>query len=499
MTRRSAALTEAVDQILRTHLTRQDKQEDLTFALYYPSRGEDRTTALVRDVILPVDGDREVHGNVEFYPPYFERVVARALDAGAGIAFLHSHPGANGWQGMSPDDIKAESGMAGGVEAATGHPLVGLTLSTTDTTWSARFWERGSQRRYMRLDCETVRVVGSGLRPSYNPKQAPPPLPVEELTRTIEAWGIKAQTDLARLRIGVVGAGSVGSVIAETLDRVGVGYVRILDFDRLQPHNRDRMLHATAEGARAQIPKVDVLGQSLPPSATARGFVVDARQLSVCEEAGYRAALDCDVLFSCVDRPWPRSVMNFIAYAHLVPVIDGGIAVYRFKDERMRGAEWRAHVVTADHRCLSCLMQYDPGLVAAERAGQLDDPSYIQELPPEDSLRANQNVFSFSVAAASLEFLKLILLVVRPAGISDVGPQFYHFPSSTVDFDGTVCESWCPYPGLVALGDHAGHPGTGIHAVAELARKPTAVDMNDRRMKLSAWIRKMLFGNSRGS
>jgi len=143
-------------------------------------------------------------------------------------------------------------------------------------------------------------------------------------------------------------------------------------------------------------------------------------------------------------------------------------------------------------------MQYDPALVAAERAGQLDDPSYINELPPEHVLRSNQNVFSFSVAAASLEFLKLILLVVQPSGISDVGPQFYHFPSSTVDFGGTVCEAWCPYPGLVSLGEHAGHPGVGVHAAAELARAGPQIGLkgalrgrlDQLRQDLSAVIRR---------
>jgi len=256
----------------------------------------------------------------------------------------------------------------------------------------------------------------------------------------------------------------------EALARMGIERVSLLDFDALNEVNLDRTLHSYEEDAGGGIAKAVIAAHWARRAATAQNFVVDPFEFSVCENEGYRAALDCDVLFSCVDRPWPRSVLNFIAYAHLIPVIDGGIHVSRTRAGRMRGAEWKAHVVGPSRRCLCCLAQYDPGLVQAEREGHLDDASYIESLPADHPVRANENVFSFSLAAASLEVLQLVSLVVGPAGVHNFGAQTYHMAVGTMDVDAAGCTTGCAYPPLVARGDRGGHPGTGLHVVAEAAR-----------------------------
>ena len=45
-----------------------------------------------------------------------DRAVREAMTAGAGLAFLHSHP-FPGWQGMSPDDVRAEEKLAAATSA----------------------------------------------------------------------------------------------------------------------------------------------------------------------------------------------------------------------------------------------------------------------------------------------------------------------------------------------------------------------------------------------
>lgn len=293
----------------------------------------------------------------------------------------------------------------------------------------------------------------------------------EEWRRTASAWGEDTQADLARLRIGIIGAGSVGAIVAEGLVRTGVGRITLIDFDSVEHVNLDRLLHATRFDALLHRSKVVCLARGLRRGATETAFVADEIDLSIVEEEGFRAALDCDVLFSCVDRPWPRSVLNFIAYAHLIPVVDGGIRIEVTPHGRLRGADWRAHIAAPDRPCLACLGQYDPGLVPVEREGHLDDPTYIQGLAATDPLRRNENVFAFSASAASFELLQMFAMVIAPLGVGNMGAQFYHFVPGLLDEPRmTPCDAHCAYPPIIALGDRAGFVVTGRHRRAETAR-----------------------------
>jgi hypothetical protein len=491
----SAALPSSLHAEAVGHLLRADGQEDLCFGLWYPSQGRTRISALVSKLILPRNGERRVHGNASFLPSFFERAIHEATSVGAGLALLHSHPGGIGWQGMSDDDIRAEQGRAAAARAATTLPFLGLTLAG-DGSWSARLWEKTKPRAYERRWCTHVRVVGEQFLGSFNDALIPKPRFREHLKRTVSAWGQAAQAGLARLHIGVIGAGSVGALIAEALARTGIARVTLIDFDSVETLNLDRLLHATeADVGRS---KVDVLAAALRRSATAERFTETPIEYSIGEEDGFRAALDCDLLFSCVDRPWARSVMNFIAYAHLIPVVDGGIAVTVTGQKRLRRADWRAHVAAPGRRCLACLEQYHAGVVQAEREGHFDDPSYIEGLPEDHPIRRNENVFAFSMGAGSLQVLQALSMIIAPLGISNPGEQMYHFTTGSLDVEPPRgCASTCPYPQLLAHGDCTGMVVTGIHQRAQEARdrRIAAQSQRGRLTRLIRSIGRRLFPN----
>lgn len=446
---------------LLQHYRREIAQEDLCFALWRPSTGRERLTALIDEVILPEDGERLLHRNASFQPGYLARALALARRKKAGLAFMHSHPGL-GWQGMSDADIEAERDVLAYPAGATGLPLVGLTVGV-DGQWSARFWERQGTRMSRRW-CEKTRVVGPDqYELHFNDELVPAPARREILRRTFDTWGPAAQNTLARLHVGIVGVGSVGCLVAEAIARMGVGRVTLIDPDRIEEHNLDRLLYGTVRDIGRL--KVDAAAEAMKRNATASSIDITALPLSVHQRSAYEHALDCDIIFSCVDRPVARDVLNFVSQAHMIPIIDGGVAVeFDTANERLFSTHWRAHIGTQSHQCLRCRGQYNSSLVMMELDGSLDDPSYIRNLPPSER-PANQNVFAFSQGVASMEVNLMLRYLLAPDWWPPVHQQEYQFITGTMTATSSECRQTCSFIERRARGDATAPPYlvAGIH------------------------------------
>ncbi|MDT8379508.1 MAG: tRNA threonylcarbamoyladenosine dehydratase [Desulfotignum sp.] len=85
---------------------------------------------------------------------------------------------------------------------------------------------------------------------------------VNQFDRTIRLLGNGAVEQLGRAKVGVFGLGAVGSFVTETLARSGVGYLRLVDFDRVEASNLNRQLyalHSTLGQKKAKIARDRVL------------------------------------------------------------------------------------------------------------------------------------------------------------------------------------------------------------------------------------------------
>lgn len=469
--RYSVAMTGYLHSQLADHLIRPDGQEDVCLATYRPSIGFERWSAVLRRSVMPGTDDRLVHGTAWFTTDYVLRAAAEAVSDGCGVVVLHSHPMGRDWQQMSGTDEMTEAGYANLAREITGFPLVGMTLAG-DGTWSAHVWDRGVGRDVGTSHCENVRVLDADrLRVSWNDAVREPPQIGPTQLRTVNCWGDEVQADVARLRVLVVGVGSVGMPVTASLVATGIEAVGTMDYDTIKSHNLDRLLGATPLDAFLRSSKASLSGRLMSDAATAQDPRCQHWEDSICEVDGLRRALDFDVVFSCVDRPWARHVLNTLAYADLIPVIDGGIHVDPMPGGGMRGAMWRSHVAGPGRICLACNGQYNPSHVTMDRDGSLDDPMYISALPDEHPLKSRQNVSMLSINCAGALLAQFISLVVGPGGMGDPGPIRYHLAIHWLQHDEErSCVEGCPYPRMTGVGDLRQVP-TGRHADADNERR----------------------------
>ena len=480
----SVAMTATTEASLVRRLVRDDGQEDICLATYRPSTGLSRISALIRAVVPPRSGDRLVHGNATVTAEYVLRAAEVAQEDQCGLVLLHSHPGANRWQPMSGPDRDCEASYANLVREVTGLPLVGMTLATGNCTWSARLWDIGVGRAVGCTHATSVRVIGDRLTVSWNDALQPPPRPRDSQTRTVSAWGERAQADLVRRKILVVGAGSVGLDVLVRLAASGLRHLTVMDFDLIEVHNLDRLIGATRRDVPLRRPKIHVARREATEMATADSFSIEVSDRSICEPEGLRVALDHDLIFSCVDRPWPRAVLNSLAYSDLIPVIDGGIAIDTFDGGEMRNATWRSHVVRPGRPCMHCNGQLDLGLVALDRQGLLDDPSYIQRAP-ESIMPVNPNVAPLSVNVAASTLAQYVSFGVAPAGFGDPGPLQYYLSTHHLEHRDDHANSHCATESAEGVGD-CRVSLTGLHEDAE--RKRRLSESVGARTRLLRWI-----------
>ncbi|GLG00480.1 thiamine/molybdopterin biosynthesis protein MoeB [Alicyclobacillus hesperidum subsp. aegles] len=129
--------------------------------------------------------------------------------------------------------------------------------------------------------------------------------------------GGAGQERLRAARIAIVGMGALGTVSAAQLARAGVGYVRVIDRDVIEPSNLQRQSLYTEADARAGRPKAIAAAEALRAAnsdITVEPVVDDVH-------AGNAESLlaDVDVIVDGSDNFQVRYLLNDVAVKHGLP------------------------------------------------------------------------------------------------------------------------------------------------------------------------------------
>lgn len=141
--------------------------------------------------------------------------------------------------------------------------------------------------------------------------------------RHAQAFGRGTTERLRQLTIAVVGCSGTGSPVVELLARLGVGKLILVDPERVEEKNLNRILNATMDDAKAGRLKVEVLARAVRNMGLGTEVVPIGE--NVLSPRVVRAVATADVLFGCMDGAEGRNLLNRLAAFYCLPYFDVGV------------------------------------------------------------------------------------------------------------------------------------------------------------------------------
>ena len=301
-------------------------------------RGLDRL--VVSKVEVPADEHYAERSPVSavLAPDYVASLGKLAARDRRSLIFVHSHPGSDPPHFSRIDDqgearlesflaVRAPGTVHGAVVVSSG----GWSARRLGTTIPMRIVSVGSQLQTL-FDGESVGDAASLV-----------------FDRQVRALGAAGQKRLQSLCVGIVGLGGTGSIAAEQLAHLGVRNFVLLDPDRLETTNLNRVVGAVAAdvGRSKTDVAADLIGR-IAPAAEVQQVLGDVTRTPVA-----RQLRGADFIFSCTDSHGSRAVIQQIAYQYLIPCVDMG-SVIAASDGQIRGVHGRAQALAPGLPCFTC-------------------------------------------------------------------------------------------------------------------------------------------------
>ena len=393
---------------LSDHLLADCAREQHAFLLAGMSRTPRGTRLLVRDIVFARDCDFIERSSTYLHlqPSYFLPVLDRCRKDGLHPIEVHSHPFADKGVTYSALDLDNERNKM--LWYAERMPE---TLAATMVFGHGSFdghWYYSHTRTIRAMD--NLRVVGTtirDLRPTSSPKPSDGTDPYSEVFNRQElAYGAAGQALLRNVRVGLVGLGGLGSVLACELAYLGVRDFVLVDMDRVEETNLNRLMFSLPADAEQHMAKVNVAQRGI------ESIRPDAHVETVCasvDDPNAKALLkDVDVIIAGTDSQAARLTVNRLAVEYLIPYIDLGTGI-TVRDGQVVESGGQMKLVHPGGYCLQCIGNIDPDRARIDTMNDVEKRRHIARGYGVES--PQPSVIFLNAALASLavgEFVKMI-------------------------------------------------------------------------------------------
>ena len=401
MTNWRLTIPESIFVSLMGHLFPGDNDEHGAIILAGVARSDRGLRLVVRELHLAIDGKDYVpgrHGYRMLRAEFIQSRILRARDMRLAYLAIHNHGGVNS-VGFSGDDMASHRrGYPALLDVARGMPVGALVFARAAV--AGDLWLPGGTQAAL----SKAAVVGARRQLLY---PAPPRGAARHAIydRQARLLGDSGQELLRNCRVGIIGLGGAGSILAELLGRLGVGEFILADPERAERTNLPRLI--AARRADAIVPwwspdrfasyfqryKVALAARNIRranPNAKIKLLKRDFLDEDVAADF-----TDCDYLFLAADTMGARLLFNAIVHQYGIPGVQVGAKVPVDKNGEVGDVFCVSRPVTPDLGCLWC-----NGLIS---------PSKLQdEAVPEKVRRGYAYVDDPGVTAPSVVTLNAV-------------------------------------------------------------------------------------------
>ncbi|MGH3902191.1 MAG: HesA/MoeB/ThiF family protein [Pseudonocardiaceae bacterium] len=460
------------DHLLPTDdkLEREGRNEQLAFILAAPNVSDSRIRLIAHELLRaqPTNLDHQSPTGIVPNGQFVATALTRCRQEGWSLVEVHSHPFDSGSSAtFSGIDWSNDRMKMPRLATMLSDPFYHATMILGRNSLDAHYYQRATGAiRPVRH----VTIVGSSsddpsmLRYLPASSSTPEPIRLQEArhSRQRPLLGVSTQEALSQARIAVVGVGGLGSFVALELAYLGAGHLTLIDPDRVEPSNLNRLIGAGPDDVGRY--KADVFRELI--ERVAPKVAVTAVTVPLLDSEALNYAKAADLLLGCVDGHGARLSLNHLSVRYLIPLIDAGTGARLETHSLAARLGGQVQVVAPGAGCLECR-----GFIHPQRAAYDLAPPEVQEYERAHGYgteEAAPSVIFLNGVVASMQVAETVRIFSSVSGQKGVTPKLVVYDAQAQrTFPAAVHHSpECATCGL--------HGVAGVADLAPLQAAPTA-------------------------